>query len=317
MIVNEHPLKDAWRRVVWGPGREALEALPAPAELIVLDRLARAAALALSGRRAALRRNLRRAFPAADEGQLDRWARDAFAAHFANQYASFSFGKCDAATWPRYLRWEGLARLQEVHASGRGAVLMHLHMGPAQLPLHVLGRLGWRVHQIGGGRVTRVELSETGRWAAETRARLESRMPVTLHDGKRYLRPALRALEQGEIVLTAADATGGGEELGRRRLRTVLGAAMPVPVGPVWLAARSGAALMTLVCHRNPQPGPPWVAEIGPEVPLPREASKDALLDAGADAVAAFLDATLRRWPGDWLFWDGFEPGGLLPAEAS
>lgn len=317
MIVGEHPWKDVYRRVVWGPGRGLLEALPAPAEVRILERVARAAAAALPARRAGLRRNLRRAFPEADEGRLDALARDAFAAHFANQYASFSFGKCDAGNWPRYLRWEGLHHLQEVAASGRGVVLMHPHMGPAQLPLHVLGTLGWRVHQIGGGRVTRVELSETGRWAAETRARLESRMPVVLHDGKRYLRPVLRALEQGEVVLSAADATGGGEELGRRYLRPVLGVPMPVPVGPVWLAARSGAALLTLVCHRNPERGPPYVAEIGPEVAIPRGARKAELLEAGADAVAAFVDRALRRWPGDWLFWDGFEPGGLLPAEVA
>lgn len=321
MIFGESPLKDAYRRLVWGPGRQALEASPAGAEILAVRALGRGAAAALSGRRAHLRRNLARAFPDWSEEQLDEVARHAFAAHFANQYASFSFGSCTLDTWRRYLAFAGLHRLDAALARGRGVVLTHPHMGPAQLPLHVLGLLGYPMHQVGGGRVTLVELSETGRWAAETRARLEARLPVQLHDGRGYLRPVLRALESGGVVMTACDATGGGEELGRRELRTVLGQPLPLPVGPLWLAWRSGAPLLTVHCRRNPgaRPGrePLFVAEVGEELILPREARRAEVFAAGLDALAAYLDRTLRSWPGDWLFWDGFEPGGLLPEEAA
>ncbi len=314
MIVGEHPLKDLYRRAVWGPGRAALERMPAPLELTVVRGGARAAAQALRARRGALRENLARAFPERGPQALDAIAARAFEAHLANQYISFSFLKCDADRWPRYLRFEGLQRLQEAWALGRGVVLTHPHMGPAQLPLHVLGVLGWKMHQIGGGRVTLVELSAAGRWAAETRARLERRMPVMLHDGRRFLRPALRALESGEVLMTACDATGGGEELGRRITRPVLGQPMPLPVGPVWLAWKSGAPLLTIHTRRGDRPGAPWVAEIGPEIPLRRDQGREAALSDGVDGLARYLDATLRTWPGDWLFWDGFHPGALLEA---
>lgn len=312
MIVGEHPLKDLYRQVVWGPGRRLLEALPAPLELAAVRAGGRTAALALGARRAALRENLARAFPGRGDQDLDALAARAFEAHLANQYISFSFEKCDARRWSRYLAFKGLSQLQEAWARGRGVVLAHPHMGPAQLPLHVLGVLGWPMHQIGGGRVTAVDLSPAGRRAAELRGRLERRMPVTLHDGRRFLRPALRALAEGGVLMTACDATGGGEELGRRITGIVRGQRMPLPVGPAWLAWKSGAPLLTVLTRRGEAGEAPWVAEIGPEIPIRREAGREPALEDGVRGLAAFLDDALARFPGDWLFWDGFRPGVLL-----
>jgi lauroyl/myristoyl acyltransferase len=319
MIFGESALKDLYRKVVWGPGRQLLESAPDVWEIRAVRAGGRAIALAMLAKRRALRDNLRRAFPEVGGREIERLAQHAFAAHFTNQYISFSFGKCHVENWPQYLAFEGLDRLQEAYDRGKGVVLMHPHLGPAQLPLHVLGLLGFPMHQVGGGEVTLVELSDTGRWAAELRASLEKRMPVTLHDGKGYLRPLLRALDAGEVVMSACDATGGGQEIGRRLRRTVLGQPFSVPVGPVWMALRSGAPLLTIHCHKNPgaRPGqdPAFIAEIGPEIPLDRDAPLKPALEAGADEIAAFLDKVLRAWPGDWQFWDGFAPGGLLPEE--
>jgi len=313
MIFGESKVKDLYRKVVWGPGREALEQSPDTWELRLIRAAARGAARGLGGRSGHIASNLRRAFP--DRTDHVALSRDAFAAHFSNQYLSFTFGKCTAENWTKYIQFEGLEHLERAHALGKGVVLMHPHMGPAQLPLHVLGVLGWPMHQVGGGEVTLVELSETGRWAAETRARLERRMPVTLHDGKKFLRPIVRALKGGAVVMSACDGTGGGTELGRRYPRTVLGQTMPVPVGPVWMAYVSGAPLLTIHCFRSRDSDALFTARIGAAVPLSRDEGKAAALDDGADHIARYLDATLRAHPGDWLFWDGFEPGGLLPEE--
>ncbi len=312
MILAEHPLKDLYRRAVWGPVRAALEASPAPMELTAVAAGGALAAAMLANKRAKLRENLARAFPQHTSTELDGLARAAFQAHLANQYISFSFPKCDAASWSRYVRFRGLERLARARAAGRGVVLMHPHMGPAQLPLHALGVLGWPMHQIGGGRVTLVNLSPTGQWAAARRAELERRMPVTLHDGRRFLRPVLRALQGGAVLMTACDATGGGEELGRRHTSTVLGQRYPVPVGPVWLAYTSGAPLLTIATHRDPERSAPYIVEIGAEIDFPRDQGREAALVEGAERTARFLDGALRAWPGDWLFWDGFQPGGLL-----
>ena len=316
MIFGESPMKDLYRRLVWGPLRKGLEAGPLTWEIRGMRAVGRGSAAVLGGKRARLRENFARAFPELGSSELDRLARDAFAAHFSNQYLSFAFARCGTETWPRYLRFEGLPLLEAAQARGKGVVLVHPHMGPAQLPLHVLGLLGYPMHQVGGGRVTLVDLSPTGRWAAETRGRLEARMPVNLHDGKAYLRPVLRALQGGGIVMSAGDATGGGEEIGRRAPGLVLGQPMPLPLGPVWLALKSGAPLLSICCYRDPTGDrPPFVAEIGPELALQRGLPLREALAHGAGLLATWLDSTLRAHPGDWLFWDGFAPGGLLPMD--
>ncbi|MDP6934695.1 MAG: hypothetical protein QGG40_17375, partial [Myxococcota bacterium] len=269
MIFGEGLWRDAYRRMVWGPVRRVLEVAPVPWELAAVRGMGRLAAVASPGRSARVQANLTRAL--AHRHDLDSVTREAFASHFSNQYLSFSFAKCSAPHLDRYLRFEDLQRLDAAHEKGKGVVLMHPHMGPAQLPLHVLGCLGWPMHQIGGGRVTAVELSPTGAWAAQLRHDLESRMPVTVHDGRRFLRPVLRALGDGGVVMSACDGTGGGEEIGRRYPREVLGVRMAIPVGPVWLALKSGAPLLTVLCRRD-RTGSAWfVADVGSEIELLRD----------------------------------------------
>ena len=321
MIFGESGLKDAYRKVVWGPLRQAAEAAPPLWEVALARGMGRAAAAAMPSKVRAVADNMRRA-GLGDRADLQAQARQTFATHFGNQYIGFLFGKCDEQTWPRYLELRGLEHLETAREKGRGVVLMHPHMGPAQLPLHVLGLRGLSMHQVGGGRVTAVQLSQTGEWAAATRARLEARIRATLHDGTKFLRPVLRALQQGEVVMSACDGTGGGEEMGRRYVRSVLGQPMGVPIGPVWMALQSKAPLLTVRCVRNRGPAAPrtdggqgramFVAEIGPEVAFARDQGRNAAFESGADAVAAFLSDSLSRYPGDWHFWDSYQPGRLI-----
>ncbi len=306
MVVGESPLKDAYRLVVWGPWRHALEAAPPGWELRASRALGWVAGGVPTTTRARVQANLARAFPERDDAARARIARQGFAAHFSNQYASFSFPKVTPRSMERYVRWEGLAHLDAARDAGVGVVLVHPHMGPAQLPLCALGATGWPVHQVGGG-VTVTEKSRVGAWATRTRSRLEARLPATLHDGRGYLRACLRALARGEIVLTAGDGTGGGLELGRRVTVPVLGQPFRVPVFPAWLARRGGARLHTLTCTSE---GPRHLARIGPALPVTGDDAQDAR------TLAAWLDATLRAHPGDWLLWDAFAPGHLLEGPA-
>jgi KDO2-lipid IV(A) lauroyltransferase len=309
MVVGESPLKDAYRRVVWGPWRQLLERLPEGWDYRANRRMGRAAGRVSAGKRGEVVEALRRAFP--DRGDLDALAVEAFGTHFVNQYASFAFGRLDARNWERWLAMEGLEHLDRAAADGMGVVLLHPHMGPAQLPLAALGAMGRDVHQIGGGDVE-VQKSAVGEWASAERSRLERRMRVTLHDGGGYLRAVLRVLGRGGIVLTACDGTGGGKELGRRLVRPVLGRPMQLPVGAFWLAYRSGARVHPLYTVRDGGDPRRHRSVIGPEVPVDRGGTLPAALEAGADFTAGWLSLLLARYPGDWLFWDAFRPGMLL-----
>ncbi len=295
MVFTESPLRDLYRVAIWDVWRRLAGRLPAGWELRGNRALGRLALRAASQKHAAVIRNLQRGLPDADHQVL---AREIFETHFADQYLSWTFHRIVAGE--RYLCLEGRELLDEALERG-GVVLMHPHMGLAQLPLCTLGALGYPVHQVGGGGVAH-ELSDTGRRVSALRCELEGAIPGTIWDGRGYLRPLLRALKSGQVVLAACDGTGGGEEIGRRMVRTVLGQRMALPVGPVWLALQSGATLLGLCTFR---------AE-GVERSRIERLPRPANLEEGADLVAACLDRWLREHPGQWHLWDEFEPGRLL-----
>ncbi len=308
MIFAESPLRDAYRLAIWGPYRQAIARLPHGWELSANRRLGRLVALASSGSLERIERNLARAFPARQD--LARVAARTFGTHFQHQYLPVSFPRMTRQTLDRYVEIRGLDHVDRALEDGRGVLLMHPHMGPVQLPLHGMGVLGYPVHQVGGGVVT--GLSRVGEWAAGSRRALEASMPVTVHDGKGFLRPVLRALRDGGVVMATCDGTGGGQELGRRLVRQVCGQPMGVPVSPVWLAWQAGAPLLPLRTHRRAGARPRWVTEIGAPLELPRELPRQRVLEAGADLVASFLSDCLTQHPEDWHFWDHFEPGRFL-----
>lgn len=308
MIFAESPIRDLYRQLAWGPYPRLLHALPPGQDLRVSRLLGRTASLVARGSRARVEANLRRAFPGRDD--LSSVATAVFATHFANQYLPISFPRITAENAGGWLEIGGLEHLEEARARGRGVVVMHPHMGPVQLPLCVLGARGLPMHQVGGGEVK--GLSARGEWAASRRRAFEGAMPVKVLDGKAFLRPVLRALAGGGIVMTTCDGTGGGEELGRRVVRPVCGHPMRIPVGPAWIALRSGAPLLALWTVRTPGARAPYTTTILPEVALERDLPPDEGLERGVDAIASFLTRALTAWPGDWHFWDHFEPGRFL-----
>lgn len=305
MVFGESPIKDLYRRLVWGPYREILGRMPAGSELRANRRLGHLASLGARSKARRVRQNMSRAFPGRD---LDSLVRQVFETHFVDQYISWTFKRIAAGEGSAYLELRGVKHVDSALSKGKGVVLIHPHMGPAQLPLCELGALGYPVLQIGGGGV-QGELSEEGRRVTALRHALEQDIPGRIQDGGSYLRPVLRALRDNQVILSACDGTGGGKELGRRLVRPVLGQRMRIPVGGVFLALKSGAPLLTLVTHREEER---WVSEIGPEIHLDRGLSTTQVLDQGADEIASFLGRCLHTWPGDWHFWDEFQPGRFL-----
>ncbi len=309
MKFQESPLKDLYRVGLWFGVRPSLRALPPGYEFEVFRALGRQASRVSTGTRAQLDDNLARVFPAGPEREA--LLRSIFEEHFCTQYVSFTFPRIDDSTRRQYIRMSGVEHLQRAMADGRGAVLAHPHMGCAQLPHFDLAARGYRMMQIGGGGHNLV-FSRLGTRVARKRVALEDLIPAELVDGRAFVRPVLRHLEEGGLVLTAIDGTGSGEEIGRREERTVLGQRFRIPVGPVYLARRSGAALLPLVVVRRTD-GPGYDGIISPEIPVPRTPMRKTLA-WGADLMAMLLDEWLSALPGEWDFWDEFHdgPGGLL-----
>ena len=298
MIVRESPWKDAWRLFAWGPYPTVLGAVRPGVEIRLNERLGRIARRASPGLAGRIRDAMRIAL--GPRNDLDDLVAEAFGTHFANQYVGPCFAKVRPETVHDWVRFEGMEILERARESG-GVVVAHAHMALPQLPLHALGVRGFPVHQVTGGR-NAVARSRLGDWASGRREALEADLCASLHDARRYLRPLLRALDRGEIVFSACDGTGGGEELGRREVHIVLGQPMAVPVFPAWVAARSGATLLTMSVRRGRDV--PIVARFEPPIPA-----------AGATAaLATRLDGWIRERPGGWHFWHAMHrgPGGLL-----
>jgi len=308
VIFEETPARDAYRVAIWGGWRRFIGYLPPGYDVRANLLLGNAIGRSSAGSRERIEANLRRAFPERDD--IQTLALQTFETHISHQYIPMSFKRITPRNAANYLRIEGLQHLEALRKAQTGAVFMHPHMGPAQLPLCTLGALGYPMHQIGGGQVT--GLSKIGQWASDWRHRLEEDMQVTLHDGKDFLRPIIRALEEGAFVMTTCDGTGGGEELGRRVVANVLGHRMHIPISPVFLALAAGVPLLTLSTHRNPTKGAAFRTEIGPPIELNREQPRKKVLEEGANAVGDFLSDVLSRYPADWHFWDHFEPGRFL-----
>ena len=309
MRFGESIAKDLYRLLVWGPYRGIVGRMPAGSELAAHRALAALAYRVAREKRLRVRTNLGRAFPAGRD--LDALVSRCFAAHFEQQYLCFSFPRITIDNWSRYLDFEGLGHLRQSLDAGKGVVLMHPHMGPAQLPLCVLGVMGYDMLQVAGSPAGD-GLSARGLWAGELRHSLEQSMPVQIQDGTRYLRPVLRVLERGGVVLTAMDGTGTEREIGRRLERELLGQRVALPVGPIWLALQTGAQLHTLVTV-SPEPGEAVHRSlIGPPMSLDRDAPLAQALESGVDSMVVELERLLRAYPGDWHFWDAFEPGRLI-----
>ena len=309
MVFGESRLKDVYRQVVWGPYRRFCGILPPGWELRSNRFLGTGVHALSSGKRERLRTNLRRALPGTSS--YSAITRACFQTHFMEQYISWSFSRIGRDTAGSYLEIEGLEVLERLKEEGRGAVLVHPHMGAAQLPLCVLGHLGFEMHQVGGGGVAH-EMSERGKACEAMRHRLEEGIPATIWDGQNYLRPLIRALDRGAFVLTALDGTGGGQELGRRITQKVCGQPMRLPVGSAWLALASGAALLPLHTYYIGGRGAPFRSVVGSEIPLDREAPRREALSSAAEALSLFMERVLTQHPGDWHFWDEFEPGRFL-----
>jgi KDO2-lipid IV(A) lauroyltransferase len=311
LVFDEHPLKDLYRRLIWGPYRRALEAAPPGVEIDVNRGLGRVVCRASGGRRATLRAHLADAL--GPHPNLDRMVKECFETHFSNQYVGFTFQKVTSETWPDFLTIVGRDHLDRALDKGKGVIVAHPHFALPQLPLHVLGVLGYDVHQIGGGKPT-VELSPTGEQVARVRAELEARIVATLHDGKGYIRPILRAIQDNKVVFTACDGTGGGDELGRRVVVQMLGRRVTMPVFAPWAGLRTGATVIPMVPWRNRAKGARYVAEFEAPLELTGSAKNDADVQRGAQQLAGRVERWLRQHPGDWHFWDKWTTaeGGLL-----
>ncbi|MFU8814326.1 MAG: lysophospholipid acyltransferase family protein [Pseudomonadales bacterium] len=176
-------------------------------------------------------------------------------------------------------------RLQPLVDSGRGAVLLGMHMGNGVVMAARLAQLGFPVsvlyresHKLAPGYL--------GRCLAEAGVQ-----PIHLERDKPAggLRQALGALRQGRLLYVLMDqgAKDGGVPV------RFLDKAVRMPVAVVKLARRAGAPLLAVLPEAAE---PEWLFRVTPPLDLAEDA------DAAVHQIADHMEAHIRRFPHLWAW---------------
>jgi hypothetical protein len=132
------------------------------------------------------------------------------------------------------------------------------------------------------------------------RARVLGRFYGRTFGGRLYTpmaaaRQGLELLQRGGSLIVLADFYG-------QVFGPILGKRIPVAQGPVWLARRSGRPIVPFVLIPPRHPAQPWRLWCGEPI------------DPSPMAVAATLEAAIRRLPTTWMSWRGWHAAPAYPA---
>ena len=312
MVVNESFFRDALRLFVWYPLRWLVIALPVRAGIFVLRSMGDLHYLLARGRRSLLLENLRRMnLPGGGGGRQERAAvREYFRNHYIDRLLIFIFPKFDLKAGERLVEISGLEHLDDALRLGRGAILVHGHLGPVHLPLVVLARLGYRMKQI--GLPSDEGLSWIGKNVAfRLRLRYENLLPAEIIHAESFLRPAFRWLRENGILMITGDGSGTQKRVGRHCRCPFFKQPVFFPLGPFLLAGKTGAAILPLFVT----PGTRTAYRVVIEAPFVVGKGGENEAAELTREFARRLEARVAEQPGYLHFLDRFSPGNLIAAE--
>jgi KDO2-lipid IV(A) lauroyltransferase len=305
-LAQESLLQDLGRLVVWYPCRWLTRTLPLRTRMRLFEACGDLAFARFGEKRALLDRRLGLALPRLTPAQRQTAIQESFRNYFADRFLINLVPDLDARRIDRLACLEGEEHLRHALALGRGVVLVHAHFGPSQLPLIYLGYKGYRIAQMGLREPG--ETSAIGQATQRLRLRLEHLMPVTHFYAYDYLRPVLRWLGQGHILMTAGDGTGGGRRIGKFHPVRLLGHRFEMPLGAYRLAAAHQSPILTVIALR--QRCGRYRLVIQPFQAIPGDP------EGAQQQFVAWLEPYLAQAPGQWHFWDewALEAGASLGA---
>ena len=215
---------------------------------------------------------------------------------------SMYLARATPATLPRLVgRLDGGAILDAAVARGRGVVLITPHLGHWELGGALLAQAGYRVHVVTG-----VVAAEAVRnLKVDFRARLGIKQLTVEPGSPRAMLGILDALRAGEIVAMLPDRDSGAEHV------TVefCGDRARMPIGPAFLAVRTGATLLPAYVVRGPDGR--YDAAIEPPIEVPEAAPHERAeaVRAVTQRVATCLEGIIERHPDQWYqFFPAWEP---------
>ncbi len=253
----------------------------------------------LAGRRRTVRRNLSTILgPQARD--LDRRTREVFREGVKNYYDTFLAPALSDQELERLVSLEGWDNLRRALERGKGVVLVTAHLGSPSLVAQILGTRKCRLTVVAEPLRPR-RLFEL---MARVRATREGIRIVPF--GPTVTGELTEALRRNEIVGLVADRDISKNGVPVR----FFGVDTLLPVGPVMLALRTGAALVPAFTHRLE--GGSLVGRIDEPMELERTGSLREDLRLNTQKLATVMEEAVRKSPEQWTV---FEP--IWPEEGS
>jgi KDO2-lipid IV(A) lauroyltransferase len=301
VIVRENFLRDILRLIIWYPLRGMLSLLPITSGFGILRSLGDINFVASRGKKRAIMHNLAAGLQnRLEDGHVSEVARNYFRNHFVNQLQIFLFPRFTPGNVGSIHSFAGLENLETELKKGKGCILAHPHFGPTQLPLSVLGTLGYPVMQI--GLPTEEGLSFIGRKVAfRLRVKYEKKIPAKIISADSFLRPVLQWVRKNGVVLTTIDGAGGGKHIGKFISIPFLGKPTLFPIGAVSLHLKTGAALLPLFTLER---GKGYTTIIHEPVTIRHHGHDEHAVYDGMVQLVRLMEEYVTKYPHLWHFWD-------------
>jgi len=198
-----------------------------------------------------------------------------------------------------YARLEGREHLDAARAAGRGVVLVSHHFDMSRMMLPALHELGYPVYQ----HALREAAHAAGTFAFVGRALLAKKLrdeaagtvKIVYHQPGATFKILADLLGQGAIVGIAGDGMASGHFVEVPFLEGVTA----FPTGPARLAARTGAALVTVFCLLDGL----FSHRIIVYPPIHCLVDSPADVEAATRAQAGLLEQYIRQRPWSWWPW--------------
>jgi lauroyl/myristoyl acyltransferase len=307
MIIGESRWRDLLRLFVWYPFRWFCQVAPIWINYRLFYLMGLIHFKFSKVKRTELNHILTKAlFPLKEGESVHSHIRDYFVNHYIDRMSIFHYHRLNHRNIDKVIKFKGLDLLEDALSRGKGCVLVHGHLGPSQLPLVALGKMGYSMTQLGFR--TDENLSNIGKKVQmRTRLRIEERFPAQMLYVDRFLRQVFKNLAQNGVVMVAADGSGTARRFGHHEPFKFMGEKMLFPTGPFKLSQKSGAVLLFLFLTRDGRFRHTGI------IRRPEALSDKMQTLSALSAFVRQLERYIRQDPGQWQFWDGFESGLHVP----
>lgn len=281
----------AFRMLQW-----LMERLPRRLAYALAIVIARFAYLFARGARRILEGNLRAALPEVSKKQLRLITWNNFRNHSKAYADLMRLPSARVEDLRPLLKLEGVEHLDNARSLGRGVLVVSAHMGSWEVAAAIWSATIAPVSLF----AEELEPRELYEWYRVTRARLGiSVLPLN----RTGLKQVVRALESGEMVVTAIDR----DVLGTGMLVDFFGRPAHIPEGPAAIALRKGTPILPVCVYRLEDDTyqavgyPPIVAEA--------TGNRDRDVREVMQKLVAHLEQIIRAHPDQWHMphrvWEG------------